>query len=309
MAVDGDFYVKSYHEEDWDSVELLYEKLIKHEENVTYWWPGPEDTWDDVHCIFNKGSMIAKGQVQAINLISEDYQGTANHLIYLNIKVDPDWKNRNEIWDILYERLLQRAKLLKNKLPPQFPTKLCVGNYATEVKENSYFESKGFKHFENLYWMNIELNKDLPPTNFKLTNVKIKHWNMNTYEEEIKYLQAENEIWSETPTGIEKLREYKSNPYWTSVTAFYNDEIIGSTMAWKEADENIGTIENVFVKPDWRKCGLASHLIIEGIHHLQNCNLEYIQLLVETKNESALKLYKSIGFEIRKEEKRYWITI
>ncbi len=80
-------------------------------------------------------------------------------------------------------------------------------------------------------------------------------------------------------------------------------------MAWKEADENIGTIENVFVKPDWRKRGLASHLIIEGIRYLQKCNLDYIQLLVETKNESALKHYKSIGFEIRKEEKRYWINI
>lgn len=74
-------------------------------------------------------------------------------------------------------------------------------------------------------------------------------------------MQAENEIWSENPTGIEKLREFKSNPYWTSITAFYNTEIIGSVMAWKESDENIGTIENVFVKPDWRNRGLAKHLI------------------------------------------------
>lgn len=142
-----------------------------------------------------------------------------------------------------------------------------MGNYVTEIKENSYFESKGFKHFESLYWMNIEIDKDLSPTNFKLTSVNIKHWNMNTYEEEIKYLQVENEIWPENPTGLEKLREYKSNPYWTSITAFYNDEIIGSVMAWKESDENIGIIENVFVKPDWRSRGLAKHLITEGIRH------------------------------------------
>lgn len=57
-------------------------------------------------------------------------------------------------------------------------------------------------------------------------------------------------------TGLGKLREYKRNPYWTSITAFYNDEIIGSVMAWKETDENIGTIENVFAKPNWRKRGL-----------------------------------------------------
>lgn len=253
--------------------------------------------------------MIAKGQVQVINSVSEDYQGEANHLIYLNIKVDPDWENHTEVRDLLYERLFQRAKLLKKKLPPQFPTKLCVGNFATEIIDNSYFETKGYKHFESLYWMNFEIDKDIAPSNVKLTGVNIKDWNMNTYEEEMKYLQAENEIWPENPTGLERLREYKRNPLWKSITAFYNDEIIGSVMAWKEIDEEIGTIENVFVKPNWRKRGLANHLIKEGIRHLQKHNLDSIQLLVETKNESALKLYTSIGFEMRKEERRYWINI
>ncbi|WP_194287361.1 GNAT family N-acetyltransferase [Gracilibacillus oryzae] len=309
MTADVDFSVRSYNEQDWDSVVQLYKKLIKNEEDVIYWWPGPEHTWEDVHCLFNNKSMIAKGQVQVINMISEDYQGDANHLIYLNIKVDPDWENDKEVRDILYERLLQRAKLLKSKLPPQYPAKLCVGNYATEIKENAYFESKGFKHFESLYWMHMEADKSLPSSNFKLTSVDIKHWDIDTCEEEIKYLQAENEIWPENPTGLERLREYKSKPYWTSITAFHNEEIIGSVMAWKETDESIGTIENVFVKPDWRKRGLASHLIIEGIRHLQDCNLKQVQLLVETKNESALKLYQSIGFEIEKEEKRFWIDI
>ncbi|WP_084309053.1 GNAT family N-acetyltransferase [Alkalihalobacterium bogoriense] len=68
-------------------------------------------------------------------------------------------------------------------------------------------------------------------------------------------------------------------------------------------------MENVLVKLDWRSHGLAKHLITEGIRHLQKCNLDYMQLLVETKNESALKLYQSIGFEIIKEEKRFWINI
>lgn len=307
--MDGDFYVRNYHEKDWNSVVLLYKKLTKHKGNVIYWWPGPENTWDDVYCIFNEGSMIAKGQVQVINMVSEDYRGDANHLIYFNIKVDPEWESRNEVRNLLYERLLHRAKLLKNKLPSQFSAKLCAGNYATEVKENSYLESKGFKHFESLYWMNFAIDKVVPQSNFELSSVNTKHWNMNTREEEIKYLHAENEIWPEDPTGLRKLREYKSNPYWISITAFYNDEIIGSVMAWKEIDENIGTIENVFVKPEWRNRGLAKHLITEGIRHLKNRNLEYIQLPVETKNDSALNLYKSIGFEINKEEKRYWINI
>ncbi|WP_249871787.1 GNAT family N-acetyltransferase [Oceanobacillus saliphilus] len=310
MIVEGSFYVRSYHERDWGSVVQLYKKLIKHREDVIYWWPGPKNTWDNVYCVFNKRSLIAKGQVQVINSIAEDYQADTDHLIFFNIKVDPEWENHNEIRNLLYERLLQRAILLKKQLPPQFPIKLCAGNYAAETKDNSYLESKGFKHFESLFWMNFAIGKSVPKSNLTLSPVNIKHWNMDTYEEEIKYLQTENEIWPENPTGLGKLRVYKSNRYWTSITAFYNDEIIGSVMAWKETDENIGTIENVFVKPNWRNRRLAKHLITEGIRHLKNnCNLEYIQLLVETKNESALKLYKSIGFEFKKEERRYWINI
>ncbi len=108
----------------------------------------------------------------------------------------------------------------------------------------------------------------------------------------------------------EQLRKYKSNPNWTSITAFHNNEVVGSVMAWIDIDDNKGIIENVFVKPEWRKQGLAKHLIIQGINHLNSFQyLKIIQLLVETKNESALNLYKNIGFEIEKEEKRYWINI
>ncbi|MBB4826002.1 ribosomal protein S18 acetylase RimI-like enzyme [Sporosarcina luteola] len=303
------FYVRNYQEQDRDSVVKLYKQLIEYKEDVIYWWPGPENNWDNVYCVFNKETLIAKGQVQVINGISADYQGEANHLIYVNIKVDPSWENDHNIREILYDRLLQQAKLLKRSLPPQFPTKLCVGNYATESKDNSYFKSKGFKHFESLYWMNFAIDKELSLTNYKLSGVTIKHWNINTKEEQLKYLQAENEIWPENPTGLGKLQEFKRHPHWTSITAFAKEEIVGSVMAWKETDENKGVIENVFVKPNWRNHGLASHLIKEGIRYLQTCNLDYIQLLTETRNESALKLYKSIGFETMKEEKRYWLDL
>ncbi|QTD42998.1 N-acetyltransferase [Sporosarcina sp. Te-1] len=309
MNANINFSLRRYEEQDWDSVVQLYKKLIKHHGDVIYWWPGPKSVWDNVYCVFNNDSLIAKGQVEVINTVSEDYQEEANHLIYLNIKVDPDWENHNEVRDILYERLLQRATLLKEKLPSQFSTKLCVGNYATEVKENTYFESRGFTHFESLYWMEFETNKEIAPTKFTLSGATIKHWKMDTDEEEIKYLQAENKIWPANPTSLGKLHGYKKQPNWTAITAFYNDEIIGSVLAWQETDTNIGTIEDIFVTPDWRKRGIASHLITEGIRHLQNCNLERVQLLVETRNESALKLYQSIGFEIRKEEKRLWINI
>ena len=178
-----------------------------------------------------------------------------------------------------------------------------------EEQDNAYLESRGFEYFKSLYWMHRELDSDLPKSKLKIPKVQVKHWNMNRRIDELKYLQAELEIWPDDPNNLDKLLEYKSNPYWKAITAFYNNEIIGSIMVWKEKDENIGTIENVFVSPTWRNHGLASHLIVEGIHYLKNCNLDEVQLLVETKNQSGLKLYKSLGFEINKEEKRYSINL
>ncbi|MBT2214923.1 GNAT family N-acetyltransferase [Virgibacillus dakarensis] len=158
--------------------------------------------------------------------------------------------------------------------------------------------------------MNYKVSESVPRIGIKIPGVTIKHWYIDTKEEKSKYLKAESEIWPDDPTGVEKLREYKNNPFWKAITAFYNDKmIIGSILVWKVKNENIGTIEDVFVKPYWRRHGLAKHLITEGIRHLRNCNLEYAQLLVETKNQSALKLYKSLGFEVKKEERRYWVDL
>lgn len=305
----ADYTVRNYQAKDKEAVVQLYKNLIGHHTNVIYWWPGPEHTWNNVYCVFYEDLMIAKGQIETINVIPTDNSTNASHLIFFNIKVHPKWENDNKVRDILYKRILEKAKLIKEKLPPNFPTKLCAGNFVMEEQDNAYLESRGFEYFKSLYWMHRELDSDLPKSKLKIPKVQVKHWNMNRRIDELKYLQAELEIWPDDPNNLDKLLEYKSNPYWKAITAFYNNEIIGSIMVWKEKDENIGTIENVFVSPTWRNHGLASHLIVEGIHYLKNCNLDEVQLLVETKNQSGLKLYKSLGFEINKEEKRYSINL
>lgn len=244
--------------------------MIENHSDIIYWRPGPESNWKNVYCAFDKDVMIAKGQIEAVNIIPADHSTHASHLLFFNIKLYTNWEDDNELRDLLYKKILETAKLWKEKLPAQFPVKLCAGNFGSEAKENAYLEVKDFKHFKSLYWMRRELDD---------------------------------------PTSLEKLLEYKSNPFWKAVTAFYNGEIVGSIMAWKEKKEDIGIIENVFVKPGWRKLGLASHLITEGLHYLKSCNLSKVQLLVETENKSALKLYRSLGFETIKEERRYWIDL
>ncbi|GEN85984.1 GNAT family N-acetyltransferase [Oceanobacillus sojae] len=303
------YIIRNYQSEDKPAAIQLYKNLIEHHSDIIYWQPGPESNWKNVYCVFYKDLMIAKGQLEAINIVSTDHSANASHLLFFNIKLHSNWEDDNELRNLLYKKVLEGAKLLKKKLPAQFPVKFCVGNFASEAKENAYLESRGFDHFKSLYWMRCKLNNLIPQSALKIPDISVKHWDMGTRVEELAYLQAEQGIWPDEPTNLEKLPAYKSNPFWKAITAFYNGEIIGSIMAWKEKQEDIGTIENVFVKPHWRKYGLASYLISEGLHYLKSCNLSKVQLLVETENESALKLYRSLGFETIKEEKRYWIDL
>ncbi|WP_368901991.1 GNAT family N-acetyltransferase [Oceanobacillus oncorhynchi] len=300
---------KNYQAEDKPAVIQLYKNLMEYHSDIIYWWPGPQNNWNNVYCVFYKDLMIAKGQIETINIIPANHSTNATHLIFFNIKLHSKWEDDNELRNLLYKNILERANLMKEKLPSQFPVKLCAGNFASEAKDNAYLESMGFEHFKSLYWMHCDLDNLVPQSTLIIPSIFVKQWDIETRAEELSYLQAEQKIWPDDPTSIEKLLEYKSKPFWKAVTAFYNDEIIGSIMVWKEIQEDIGTIENVFVKPRWRNHGIASHLITEGLHYLKDCNLSKAQLLVETENESALKLYRSLSFETIKEERRYWIDL
>ncbi len=84
----NNFLVRTYQEQDWDSVLLLFKRINVQHGNVIFWWPGPKDTWRNIICVLQSDKLIAKGQVQILKSISSDYKDNANHLIYMNIKVD-----------------------------------------------------------------------------------------------------------------------------------------------------------------------------------------------------------------------------
>lgn len=59
-----------------------------------------------------------------------------------------------------------------------------------------------------------------------------------------------------------------------------------------------GNVFGMFVAPEVRGYGLGRSLMLELISKAKKCNgLEQINLTVVSDNESALNLYKSVGFE------------
>ncbi|GGE79420.1 GNAT family N-acetyltransferase [Priestia taiwanensis] len=182
----------------------------------------------------------------------------------------------------------------------------CVGNDSTEHANNQFFISKGYKRLSSVFCMARNLNAPISTIPLR-EEFSFSYWNMKTPEEEQDYLRIEAEIWPDTPLGLHRLRSYKKHPHWTSMTIRQDDTLVAGLMAWQE--EDYGVIEDVFVREEWRKNGLAKYLLAQGLHYLKEHNLAHVMLMVSPTNDSALSLYESVGFYKDNEEMRYYIDL
>jgi len=65
-----------------------------------------------------------------------------------------------------------------------------------------------------------------------------------------------------------------------------------------------GTIDELFVKKEFRRRGVGSTLLKKAIKKLQNFKAKIILVGTEKENKEAIKLYKDVGFELG--EKSLW---
>ncbi|WP_042150184.1 GNAT family N-acetyltransferase [Paucisalibacillus sp. EB02] len=299
--------IRNFKQEDMPLLGDFYQKVTK-DRKVVFWWIGPEENWKNVICAFENGEMVGKGQVEIINSIPDGHPKGSKHSIYLNLKTLPDRELDFELLNRLFQVLYDRALELKQHLSANYQTNFCVGNFGTEANNNRFFvDEKGFKPFETLYTMERDLQQPIEPIALSHPILKSEFWKMDSLEEEKQYLEAECEIWPDSALGLKRLREYKSNPSWTAIPVWENGSIIACAMAWQE--DEMGVVEDVFVKVAWRKQGIAKFLLTTALTYLKDVGLNKAKLMVDTENEKALSVYKSVGFEVMEDERRFYMEL
>ncbi|MFC3746934.1 GNAT family N-acetyltransferase [Paenibacillus sp. GCM10012306] len=294
--------VRIFTEDDMQKLGDLYH-AVTYNHNSVFWWVGDEKNWPNVFIAIEDEHMIGKGQVSIISTVLPGSPEERSHYIYFNLKTLPQREDDYSLYDLLYERLLNRAYELKETLPGSNRTIIGIGNQSTEECNNNYFISKGFIYAKSLYTMRRDLSEKIEET-VLIDPYRCSRETMDSEKRIEEYLAVDLEIWPDAPIGYQQLMDRKKNSSWTIFIARENETLVGSIMAWIDEDGD-GIIEDLFVRNPYRKQGIAKFLLSQALTYLKDRGCSSAELQVETANSSALSVYHSTGFKEISEEVRY----
>lgn len=223
-------------------------------------------------------------------------------LTWANILIDP--APSQEPWALrgsLFNWLVNLAQQLGH-------SRLAFQRYPDETDSAAFLQSKGAKLAYNIY--NLERPLDLPirsidaPEGFEICPLRMQ----NEAEQRI-YLSAYNECFPEAPLTLEAWQYLVYSPWWAQgvcMTGQTKGHLAGSVAVFWEPGSLSGYTEYVFTRPEFRGRGLARALLAESLLYLKNHGLERALLEVKAENESALKLYREMGYRLAGESE-VWI--
>jgi ribosomal protein S18 acetylase RimI-like enzyme len=268
----------------------------------------------NVFCAFDQsGKLVGYAPLYAVLMRNAS---SLPHTLWVEIKTDPACEAPNEIKDLLFERLLLRAREVTSEFP-EHPAHLTFQYFPSETASIEYVTSKGCRYTESVFTMRRDLSKDIP-TFVLAGEIMLRPWRMESEAEQQQYVRAWNECFPEGPIAIEEWQYFMQSPYWevgTTFAAFDGAELVGNVAVfWNEAENqatgnNIGFTEHIFVRSQWRGKNIARGLISVGLGYLKQHGLDEAQLEVHSKNESALSLYVDLGYEVIRESRFYVLEL
>jgi len=123
-------------------------------------------------------------------------------------------------------------------------------------------------------------------------------------ESHVEAIAELEKICFQDPWSVNSIASELSNRLSTWLVAVENGVVcgyVGSQSVLDSAD-----MMNIAVHPEYRNRGIACALVSELIALLKNQNVISLMLEARVSNESAINLYKKLGFEIVGKRPRYY---
>jgi len=73
-----------------------------------------------------------------------------------------------------------------------------------------------------------------------------------------------------------------------------------------DLEERAGHIMNLAIDPTFRRRGLGSLLLQEGLRYLEELGVDGVELEVRVNNDSAIRLYEKYGFQVKERYRHYY---
>lgn len=202
--------------------------------------------------------------------------------------------------DALFERLMVRAREIRDSVPPGIRTLLYGCHFTTGQSSLDYLAAKGFERHEPLCVVTFTHDLgDIGPKRPLPLGVEARPWPLETEEDRLRYLLAHNAALPYNlldQTSFDWLLQVRD----TSVFgAFAGEELVGCSLVICE--QGVGTIDYLFVAEPWRGKGIASHLVRLSLKHFRDRGMSRAELATSTENTAARHLYRSMGFQVARE--------
>jgi ribosomal protein S18 acetylase RimI-like enzyme len=285
------FFIRNYNNEDADQIGEIHPVL-----KLSYLFNKDYKT-ENIFCAVSGGEIIGVGHLEpdgSWNSFREK-PNLGFKKIRFSITLHQQCQNPNGIKQNLYKALLERAKEIQTEMPEN---KIKLINYIDTAnhKEAQFLIEKGFSLQEHQFFMIRDLSKEIPEIP-QLEGIDIRNWKMETENEIQQYLNAEASVFGHCWSS-NRLKWYRGGPEWNTFTAFHGEIVAASVMTWG-INGNRSATENVFVKPEWRGKGVSRAIILHALQHLKTMGKTEATLTVRGDNVPAIKLYTSLGYEVR----------
>lgn len=196
--------------------------------------------------------------------------------------------------------LIEIAQEMKRNNYPNLDGRVYHCCFSTDEKSREFYSTiNGFKHDEGMLILEHSLEN--------ITETKIEYDciedNLETDEEIIDFINEHTKIFLRGPYNLEKIKELKKDNNLKSFGIYDGNNIIANMLLIfdEEDGEKIGWIEDMFVSSNYRKEGLAKHLLEKGLHYFKKTEQVKSRLEVWSNNKRAVNLYNQLGYYLHLE--------